>query len=191
MDIRGTGTPQRYPRRRFGSRFAYLRAMHSSTLSLLLLVVLTLSCGAEDPAVEPGVPDLSTALLGTWETVEYDVDYTTYLGSDTSYTEHITEAQWGALYGVRPPSTVFTADGKLLRTHKLRNGTVVNTVNGLWKQQGDSLFVIEPSITFTYYPVLDGQRLTLTGVVDQDRDGQRDDRFTATYRLVGRSHPGR
>ena len=175
--------------------------MHSSTFSFLLLLLLALalaSCGADGTDDRPAggaapstaAPDLNTALLGTWETVDYAVDYATYLGGDTSYTERIGEAQWGRVYGVRPPSTVFTADGKLLRTHKLRDGTVVNTVNGLWKQQGDSLFVIEPSITFTYYPELTGQRLTLTGIVDQDRDGQRDDRFTATYRLVGRTRPG-
>jgi hypothetical protein len=130
---------------------------------------------------------LETALLGTWETVELDVKYDTYLSGDTSYVEHITEAEWGRKYGVRPPSTRFTPDGKLRRTHRLRDGQVANVTHGIWKAQGDSLLVIEPNITLTYFPELEGDRLVLTGLIDQDRDGQRDDSYRAVLRQVSRS----
>ncbi len=130
---------------------------------------------------------LSKDLLGTWETISYEVDYPTYLGGDTAYVERIAEADWGRTYGVKPPRTIFTPDGKLRRTHQLRTGEVANVVNGLWREQGDSLFIIEPNITYSYLHRLVGDRLELSGLVDQDQDGQRDDRFRAVYRLVSRT----
>lgn len=125
--------------------------------------------------------------MGTWETIEYEVNYATFMGGDTAHVEHIREADWGRKFGVRPPNTVFTSDGKLKRTHRLRDGRVANVVNGLWKEKGDSLLVIEPNITYTYLHKMEDDRLTLEGRVDQDQDGSRDDNFRAVYRLVGRT----
>ncbi|THH35558.1 hypothetical protein [Neolewinella litorea] len=161
---------------------------YQTPIQAFLILLLLTACG--DPEPDPQQPDnaeLSSALLGTWETVEYNVDYATYLGGDTAYVERIREADWGRKYGVNPPSTVFTPDGKLRRTHRLKTGQVANVTNGIWRAQGDSLFVIEPNITYTYYPELEGDRLELSGVVDQDQDGARDDTFRAVYRLVSRT----
>ncbi len=155
-----------------------------------LLAGLTSGCSDSDrPAREPVASSSSVSedLIGTWETITYDVNYATYLGGDTAYVEHIEEADWGRIYGVKPPSTIFTPDGKLRRTHQLRTGEVANVVNGIWREQGDSLLVIEPNITYTYLHALNGDRLELSGVVDQDQDGQKDDRFRAVYRLVSRT----
>lgn len=160
------------------------------TVFTLLLGCTIVSCGSEAPPSEPEniiVSDLATELLGTWETVEMEVHYQTYAGQDTTFTELIREAEWGNKYGVQPPKTLYTADGKLVRTHRLRDGQVANVINGIWKQEGDSLFVIEPNITYTYLHRMEGDRLTLTGTVDQDQDGARDDDFRAIYRLVGRT----
>ena len=159
-------------------------------ISIFLLAALAAACSdtgssTDAPAAAPS--GVSDDLLGTWETITYDVNYQTYLGGDTAYVEHIEEADWGRKYGVRPPSTIFTPDGKLRRTHQLRTGEVANVVNGIWREQGDSLLVIEPNITYTYLHSLQGDRLELTGLVDQDQDGQRDDRFRAVYRLVSRT----
>ena len=168
-------------------------SLPSLPTGLFLLWLLTLSCtggetNSESPAAEttPGAA-LSEGLLGTWETVELDIAYATFQGGDTAYAELIREADWGRVYGVKPPSTVFTPDGKLRRTHRLRDGQVANITNGIWRAQGDSLLVIEPNVTFTYFPELNGDRLELSGLVDQDRDGQRDDRYRAVYRLVSRT----
>ena len=161
----------------------------STLLYPLFLVLLIASCAAEDTDGTDEVTGtgLEESLLGTWETVELNVEYATYMGGDTAYVEEITEADWGKKYGVHPPSTLFTADGKLRRTHRLRSGQVANITNGIWKTQGDSLMVIEPNITYMYAPQMQGDRLELTGIVDQDQDGQRDDSFRAVYRLTGRT----
>ncbi|WP_420457944.1 hypothetical protein [Neolewinella sp.] len=168
-------------------------SLHPTRTGLFLLLLFTISCtegGAESesPAAE-ATPSaaLNEGLLGTWETVELDIEYATFQGGDTAYAEVIREADWGRVYGVKPPSTVFTPDGKLRRTHRLRDGRVANVTNGIWRAQGDSLLVIEPNVTFTYFPQLSGDRLELSGLVDQDRDGQRDDRYRAVYRLVSRT----
>ncbi len=156
----------------------------------LVLSLFFARCSEREAPTEAGTAgkgQLSETLLGTWETVSYEVDYATYLGGDTSYVERIAEADWGRTYGVKPPSTIFTPDGKLRRTHQLRTGEVANVINGLWREQGDSLLIIEPNITYTYLHRLEGDRLELSGVVDQDQDGQRDDRFRAVYRLVRRT----
>jgi hypothetical protein len=156
--------------------------------ALGLLTLLVAGCSdSPSAAPPPPVPELETALLGTWETVELDVSYATYLAGDTSFQERITEAEWGQKYGVRPPSTRFTADGKLLRTHRLTDGQVANITHGIWKAQGDSLLVIEPNVTYTYLPDLNGDRLVLTGLTDQDQDGKRDDQYRAVLRQVSRS----
>ena len=156
----------------------------------LLLLLVTASCAGDEATTAPATtapPDLSQDLLGTWETVELDIAYTTFQGGDTAYAEVIREADWGRKYGVKPPSTVFTPDGKLRRTHRLRDGQIANVTNGIWRTQGDSLLVIEPNVTYTYFPKLQAGRLELTGLTDQDQDGQRDDRYRAVYRLVSRT----
>lgn len=155
------------------------------TVSLLFFL---LSCTGEPESSAPDRPAaLEKALPGTWETVELEVSYPTYMASDTLHEEHIREADWGRVYGVRPPSTVFTADGKLRRTYRMRSGEVANITNGIWRVTGDSLLVIEPNIKYTYAYQLDGDRLQLSGVVDQDQDGTADDTFRAVYRLTGRT----
>ncbi|CAH1002304.1 hypothetical protein LEM8419_03220 [Neolewinella maritima] len=158
--------------------------------SALLCLLLSSCLGEEVPAtttVAAPSSDLTNDLLGTWETVELDIQYASFQGGDTAYAELIQEADWGRKYGVRPPSTVFTPDGKLRRTHRLRSGQVANVTHGIWRTQGDSLLVIEPNVTYTYYPDLRGDRLQLTGITDQDKDGERDDTYRAVYRLVSRT----
>jgi hypothetical protein len=163
--------------------------MHYLNFALLpgLLFALT-ACAAEpDPPATDPAADLETALIGTWETVEVAIDYATYFNGDTTHSERITEAEWGQKYGVHPPSTEFTPDGKLRRTHRMKTGEVANITPGIWRVQEDSLLVIEPNITFTYAYDLRGDRLELTGLTDQDRDGQRDDNYRAVFRQVSRS----
>ena len=161
--------------------------MNYSIAALMFTVAfLLIGCSDSDasPAGETSGNDLTEQLPGTWETVELEVDYATYMGGDTAYQEHIREADWGRVYGVRPPSTEFTSDGKLRRTYRMRSGDIANITNGIWKVTGDSLLVIEPNITYTYGYTLDRDRLELTGTVDQDQDGSADDDYRATYRLV-------
>ncbi|WP_116105998.1 hypothetical protein [Lewinella sp. IMCC34191] len=154
-------------------------------LPLIIYISCLLACGQDDSVTsEAPESDLAQRLPGTWETVELEVDYRTYMGADTAYQEVIREADWGKVYGVRPPSTVYTTDGKLRRTYRMRSGEVANITNGIWKVTGDSLLVIEPNITYTYAYDLQGDRLELTGTVDQDQDGTADDDFRAVYRLT-------
>lgn len=159
---------------------------------ILLCLLATFACTTDNTATssdknETEVMDLDKALLGTWEITEMRVKAPTYLGGDTAFVQHIKEAEWDKLYGVKPAKTLFTEDGKLKRTHYFNNGQVADVVNGLWRIKGDSLFVIEPNITFTYFPTLEGEKLKLIGKIDYDRDGEADDNYEANYRLVART----
>ena len=161
-------------------------------LLLLVLLLSIVSCTSDSTATssaqeEVNPVSMDEALLGTWEITEMRVKAPTYLGSDTAFVQHIKEAEWAQVYGVKPARTLFTEDGKLKRTYYFKNGKVADVVNGLWRIKGDSLFVIEPNITFTYFPTLDGEKLKLNGVVDYDRDGEIDDTYEANYRLVART----
>jgi hypothetical protein len=166
--------------------------MHPTTLLLFYaLPLLLISCKNETPAVDSAPPavDISEALLGTWETIEVEANSPTYQGLDTTIHQIIREADWGRLYGVRPARTEYTADGKLKRTYYNANGQITDVTNGLWKAKGaDSLFVIEPNTTLNYRHELNGERLTLTGIIDWDFDGEKDDDYRAVLRLVSRTN---
>ena len=157
-----------------------------------ILAAGLLACGPNDaaaPADPPAAP-LSRALLGSWETIEIEVNSESYLGGDSTLTDHIREADWGRKYGVRPAITRFTPDGKLQRTHRLRDGQTVNLIHGLWRERGDTLVIIEPSISYRYSYDLapGGDRLELRGRVDYDRDGAADDDYRAVLRKTSNSY---
>lgn len=158
----------------------------------LSLPLFLLSCetkpGNSDDHSAPDNTALNEALLGTWEIVEMRLKAPTFSGSDTTFTQHITEAEWGQVYGVKPARTVFTDDGKFKRTLYMRSGQVADVVNGLWKVEGDSLLTIEPNVTLSYLTTLNGASLKLKGKIDYDRDGAADDDYEANYRLVARTN---
>lgn len=156
----------------------------------LLAILLAFSCEPKDPPPPPPPPVLpiSEALLGTWETIEIEAQAPTYQGQDTAVHHLIREADWGRLYGVRPSRTVYTPDGKLRRTYYTSAGQVTDVTHGIWKAKGsDSLFVIEPNTTLNYKYVLENNLLTLTGTIDWDYDGEKDDAYRAVLRLVSRT----
>lgn len=161
-------------------------------LTLSLLPLLLAACSTDPAPAAPQEPasavDISKELLGTWETVEVDVRYTTYQNQDTAFQQVIREGDWGKLFGVRPARTEFTPDGKHKRTHTLSSGQVADITNGVWKARGaDSLLIIEPNRTFFYEHELSGDRLVLTGTVDYDLDGEVDDEYRSVMRLVART----
>lgn len=152
--------------------------------------LLLVSCKDEAAPSQKETTSASTekALLGTWETVEIEVDYTTHGGSDSTVHELIREADFGRLYGARPPQTVFTPDGKHRRTHRFKDGTPTDIINGLWKvHNADTLLFIEPNKTLYYAYELTDDRLTLNGLTDSDYDGEIDDRARTVLRLVARA----
>ncbi|MEM9836312.1 MAG: hypothetical protein AAF828_07405 [Bacteroidota bacterium] len=156
----------------------------------LLACVLLFACETEQKkgtTTDNQKADLATELLGTWEVMDISVHVPTYLGEDTTVVESIREADWGKLYGVKPARTRYTPDGKLMRTHKNIKDELIDVTHGLWRIQGDSLMVIEPNITFAYLPHLMNDKLELKGRIDWDRDGETDDDFQASYRLVSRT----
>jgi hypothetical protein len=157
---------------------------------LLICAFLLAGCGQENAATTatPPVPAIAEALLGTWETVEVETTSNSYYGQDTTVYQKIMEADWKNTYGIKPARTVYSADGKLVRTYYNLAGEITDLTHGLWKAQGtDSLFIIEPNVTMQYKYELDGSRMILTGLVDWDFDGEQDDNYRAVLRLVART----
>jgi len=164
--------------------------MRTLTILPSAFLALFFACNGPEPAPEaPVEPPFSEALLGTWETIEVETHSPTYGGQDTTVHLLIKEADWGRQYGSKPARTEYTADGKLKRTYYNIRGEVMDITNGLWKVVGeDSLFIIEPNTTISYKHELDGSRLTLTGKVDWDYDGEEDDDYRAVMRLVSKTN---
>jgi len=161
------------------------------TLLFCLGVILANGCTNTDAqqSAEPLATPFAKAILGTWETIEVEAHCPSYLGQDTTIHQLIKEADWGRKYGAKPSRTHFTSDGKLKRTYYNTNNQVTDVTNGLWKAVGqDSLFVIEPNTTISYKHEMDGSRLTITGMVDWDYDGEQDDDYRAVMRLVSRTN---
>lgn len=161
---------------------------------LIVLVLFCLfSCSGDSSATslakeETAEQRLQESLLGTWEITEMRVKSPTYQGiADSTFIQHIKEADWLQVYGVKPARTTYTEDGKLKRILYFRDGSVTDVINGLWKVKGDSLLVIEPNITFDYETEVSGEKLKLKGLIDYDRDGEADDTYEANYRLVART----
>ena len=164
---------------------------NTHTLLICLATLLVIGCTNTDAQQQnkPDIVPLAEAILGTWETIEVEANCPTYLGQDTTVHQLIKEADWSRRYGAKPARTLYTSDGKLKRTYYNINGQTTDVTNGLWKTVGeDSLFVIEPNTTLSYKHELNGSRLTLTGVVDWDYDGERDDEYRAVLRLVSRTN---
>ncbi len=156
--------------------------------TLLALLTLLFACeNNENPSSEAGNPLLSDQLLGTWENTDVVVEMPTYLGGDTTATDQISENDWIQRYGAQPTRTVYTEDHKFVRLHRLAGGAETNRTNGLWNENGDTLIIIEPNETTHYHAAFNGNRLTLTGKVDWDQDGERDDVYRGEFRLVGRT----
>ncbi|MEM9930114.1 MAG: hypothetical protein AAF840_09870 [Bacteroidota bacterium] len=160
---------------------------HTYIALCCLLICSFMSCETKEPPPPPA-PSFSELILGTWETIEVEAKAPTYQGLDTTVHHLIREADWGRLYGVRPSRTVYTDDGKLKRTYYSSAGAVTDVTNGLWREQGqDSLLVIEPNTTLNYRYQLEGGRLTLSGIIDWDYDGEKDDEYRAVLRLVSKT----
>lgn len=162
------------------------------TLTLAGLALLLFACpddvALEDGKASAGKLPTEQAILGTWETVEIEVDYESYGGGDTTAHELIKEADFGQLYGAKPPRTVFTPDGKLRRTHRFKDGRVSDVVNGLWKVHStDTLLFIEPEKTLYFSYKMTSDRLELTGLTDSDGDKEVDDLKRTVLRLVARA----
>ncbi len=157
-------------------------------LTLLCLLPLLFACENTEPAQQSdNTATLGDQLLGTWENTDVLVEMPTYLGGDTTATDEIREGDWIQRYGAQPTRTVFTEDHKFVRLHRLAAGSETNRTNGLWNENGDTLIFIEPNMTTNYHAAFSGNRLTLTGKVDWDQDGERDDLYRGEFRLVGRT----
>jgi len=164
--------------------------MRTLALTLSCCCLALTACDTQDTPTTntPPPPAIEDAILGTWETIEIEAKAPTYEGRDTSVHHLIEEADWSRAYGVRPAQTVFTPDGKLVRTHRLANGQVADVTNGLWRAQGtDTLLFIEPNKTFYYAYDLEGSRLELRGTIDWDYDGEADDDYRAVLRQIART----
>ena len=160
--------------------------------ALLCLTAAVTSCGGNEqktvPTAKTAESTIVEALLGTWETVEVETTSHTWEGRDTIVHLHIKEADWARRFGSRPARTVYTPDGKFRRTYYNIKGQATDLTNGLWKAKGtDSLQVIEPNNLMVFKHELNAGRLTLTGFVDWDYDGEQDDEYRAVLRLVAKT----
>lgn len=149
-------------------------AIISSFLSILLL-----SC-SDDPKIAP-------ELVGTWEN--------TFMMLETGGTPDMMaedvfvadSSNWERRTGMKPVRTTFFADGTFKGEYRNLQDSVYVVAKGTWNVKGESLYYHqwEPD-TFlaTYWFKVEDDTATFKGLLDWERDGQRDDVYTGTQKRL-------
>lgn len=128
------------------------------------------------------------ACYGIWEGVSFNVIVNSFENNaDSSFVFEVNEADWEQKLQVKPVKTIYLPDSTYIQEFHNLAGDMYDQSKGLWNTYGDTLLLLERDATYTY----DGKiktngLLELRSLVDWDGDGQEDDEYTATHRLIGR-----
>jgi hypothetical protein len=164
--------------------------MRIFTLLMGLLVLGGISSctqDSKDSTQEAPAPDLTKALQGTWEAKFMKIEVDSYQGQDSSFVFEVSEETWERMYSVKPFRTFFAADSTFRTTRRTVGGSLVGEDRGLWRVFGDTLMMIQPTLTSQYKIIIDKGQAEWAGVIDWDLDGVEDDVYYASYRYVGRT----
>ena len=115
-----------------------------------ILPVLLLGCQAEsDKSIQK--PDLQKELPGTWEAVSVNVQINSAMGNpDSTATFVIEENEWLERLAVKPVRTYYLTDNKYRQEFKSPYDTLISVNRGMWNAFGDTLMMIEPTVTYQY-----------------------------------------
>lgn len=149
-------------------------------------VIMCLACGqvGEGEGTASSKPDFEKLLPGTWEAVSLYVDVQSALNEDTSFVFRINDGDWRKLFQVLPPRTYFEADNKYRIEYRDLRDSVMSFDRGIWNVLGDTLMMIEPTVTYQYILSEQNGLIELRGMRDWDEDGEEDDEYREVKRRV-------
>jgi len=153
--------------------------MKNTTIVAVLLLVT--GCMTEQRTYAP-------ELIGTWEPVylvleNADADSSMPMGDVFM----ATPKNWVKVTGIKPIRITYSADGTFSQEHRDKNDSLFLTSHGSWYTVEDSLYWFQSDpdtfrLTFQYKVELD--TLHLNGIVDFDRDGRRNDKYTGLQKRI-------
>lgn len=164
------------------------------TIFCWFTVAALMSCGndiSEDKTVDSDPQEKSIPndkLYGVWEGATFRVIVNSVENQvDSSFIFDISEADWETELQVKPVKTIFLPDSTYVQEFRGLNGDLYDVTKGLWNTYGDTLMLLEREATYIYGSRFNANGLLeLRSLVDWDGDGQEDDEYTATHRLIGR-----
>lgn len=165
--------------------------MYRYFLALGFLLVLS-ACQSDKPKTSETekTVDLKEALAGVWETVSVRVDINSAGNTeDSTAVFEVNESNWEKNLGIKPIRTYYETDNKYRSIYKAAaKDTILNEIRGMWNTFGDTLILIEPTVTYTYeVTILENGTSIYRSFLDWDGDGNFDDLYVGKQRLVSRS----
>lgn len=167
----------------------------SRITTYILILSFLIACGSEvkvdrkdssTTVLEKSIPN--DKLYGVWEGVTFQVSLNSVDNiEDSTAVFEVSEAAWEAKLQVKPVRTIYLPDSTYVQEFRTLQGEIYNTTKGLWNTYGDTIMLLERDATYTYDSKFNDKGwLELRSLVDWDDDGQLDDEYLATHRLVGR-----
>jgi hypothetical protein len=162
-------------------------------IQMLTLLLLVWAC---QPTTSPKQPSntseksLEETLPGTWETIAVRVDINSADGEpDSNYIFQVSEETWERDLGIKPIRTYYELDNKFRSEYRAAgNDSLVNSNKGLWNVIGDTLMLIEPTVTYIYHVTLKPNGTgEFRSMLDWDGDGVPDDEYVGLQRYVSKS----
>lgn len=130
------------------------------------------------------------AMPGVWETISIRVEINSAFGNPDSTTVfEVEEELWEQKLGVKPIRTYYELDHKYRSEYRAAgNDTLVNMNKGLWNVVGDTLMLIEPTVSYTYHvKLLENGTGEFRSLLDWDSDGEADDLYIGLQRFISKS----
>lgn len=141
----------------------------------------------DEPQEEP-VVDPSNTMVGYWETQEMTIYIQTKDGTDENDTLVATKDNFLEQTGVKTARGHYLDDGTFTDEYYNGDDSLFSTSEGTWSLMGDTLINTYDDTTAPYQYVVsfpDESTCHLSGWLDWDHDGERDDLMVGVSKRVG------
>ena len=139
-------------------------------LSLYFLILLCLNSCKSNPQ--------EALVLGTWYNESLMVELDAKSGKIDSVFS-VPAGDWEVVMQIKPIETTYASDGTYASDYISLEGEKLQSANGEWKIEGDTLYLKEKDKTTAYhFQWLEGIAV-FRGYLDWDNDGLEDDLYTS------------
>jgi hypothetical protein len=162
--------------------------MNRQYLYLLMLAAAVAACQPQGNANRSNNAqpiDLQKELPGIWEAVSVTIDINSAFNqTDSSFTIQVSEKEWLTQKSVKPVKTFFQTDNRYRQEFRNAQDSLLSLNRGIWNTFGDTLMMIEPTVTYQYTIAFKNGLAAFSAFVDGDGDGFEDDEYLGVYRKI-------
>ncbi|GJM30727.1 MAG: hypothetical protein DHS20C17_33620 [Cyclobacteriaceae bacterium] len=124
------------------------------------------------------------ALIGSWSNVDLQVLVNQGNPSDSGYQFLVPEGEWENTLNIKPIITEFKRNGIYNSEYRSLEDSLIRKTEGQWRIMGDTLSLIEDGTVNRYHMKFTGDRVTFTGWLDWDQDGDTDDLYSGKQQKI-------